>query len=91
MTPNAVAARFAAGPTTGLGTIRLTAALTDLGDVKISWPAFLGNYTLESSALLGAGASWIGVTDQVVPEGDNNTVTIFVDSNNPNRFFRLVQ
>jgi hypothetical protein len=91
LTPNAVAARFTAGPTTGLGTIRLTAALTDLGDVKISWSAFLGNYTLQSSAVLGAGASWTEVPDPVVPEGDNNTVTLFVDSNNPNRFFRLVQ
>lgn len=89
LSPTQVAANSAAGPTLGLGLVRLTINRTELGDVKVAWPAFLGEYFLEGSPVLGAAASWQNVLEPRVQEGDDFTVTIPVD--NGNRFFRLTQ
>jgi hypothetical protein len=54
------------------------------GNVTITWPPGVTGYTLESSPLLGAGASWTPV-----PGVANNSVVVTITPGN--RFYRLKQ
>jgi hypothetical protein len=52
-----------------------------------SWPSADAGYTLESTSQLGTGAQWNAVTEPVIPNGNQNTVTVPTTGNA--RFFRL--
>jgi hypothetical protein len=56
--------------------------------VLITWPAYYGDFTLQSSSNLFAPGSWAGVTDKPTVVGD-----LFVVTNTPTgviRFYRLI-
>jgi hypothetical protein len=56
-------------------------------DVVISWPTNAIDFNLESAANLNAPIGWLAVTNPVVVNGTNNTVTI--SAGNGNQFFQL--
>jgi hypothetical protein len=57
------------------------------GTVTISWPTNAIGFQLESATGLPASNSWSSVSDPIVVAGDQNTVTVSIDS--ARRFFRL--
>ena len=87
MTIGQVVASFNAGPEAPICGVCLTAIKSSGGKVTISWPSFAADYFLESSATLGPGAVWLGVTEPSLDDGEFIHVTLSVDQ--ASLFFRL--
>ena len=86
MTPDRVAASFAAGPEGTVAerpTITITRTATSM---TISWPASATGYNLETSTSLAPGSTWSPVAG-ATPNGGNMQVT--VPTSDTMRFFRL--
>ncbi len=54
--------------------------LLAIDQVVLSWSITASNYVLESSHILGAGASWTALTNGVAPSGDEYVLTNAVGS-----------
>jgi hypothetical protein len=89
MTPAQVAASFAAGPDTLPSTTPspTVAFQVDADNLVITWPDTAQGFQLESSAVLGPGATWTVVSDGAPATGGLFRVTVPLDQ--PARFLRL--
>lgn len=91
MTPEQVAASFAAGPnelpstapTPSIG-VQLTA-----GGLVVTWPESATGFRLEESSVLGSGAAWTTVGDGTPASGGQFRVTVPI--NQTAKFLRLVR
>jgi hypothetical protein len=57
------------------------------GPLRVSWPLAYSGYILESSSLLGPGATWTPLTNGIVTEGNESSFSI--EKNRLQSFFRL--
>ncbi|MHB8524203.1 MAG: hypothetical protein ACYDH9_26070 [Limisphaerales bacterium] len=65
------------------------AAMLSGSQLVLSWPAAAAGYALETSSMLGAGASWAPLTSGIVTNGDHLARTNLVTG--AAAFFRLHQ
>jgi hypothetical protein len=56
--------------------------------IIITWPAYYGDFTLQSSSNLFLASSWMNVTDTPAVVGDSFVVTNVLSG--PGRFYRLI-
>jgi hypothetical protein len=84
-----IAADFAAGPDTLISTAPKVSVAISAGNVVITWPTNgTSGYTLQSSAVLGSGASWSAVGG-ITTVGSNYQATVPISGSS--QFFELKQ
>ena len=74
--PDEIATTHALGPDQLPGAAATLSVRLDGANVRISWPASAGAYTVETTAVLGPGANWTAVADVPTTVGDRLEVPL---------------
>ncbi len=89
LSDTAVAASFAAGPDVLLGARPNLSVVLSGSSVVLTWPLNAPGYTLESTTNLQQATTWVAVTNALVLQTGQHSVTVPIL--NSSQFFRLRQ